>query len=189
MNFQNVRSPRLGDKVRRQSQTKMFMHCHILDNIIIQDQWRMNRSVSFGQKNNCFTFSLIHSHQQPFNPIRYCSQVMIKFKSTITRRLEVRVRVGVGVGVGVGVLGFWGFGVGGWGLGLGFGVGGLGVGGLGVGGLGVWGWGFGVGGWGFGVGVGVGGLGFGVWGFGGWGFGVWGLGLTNSPQLQYLLKC
>lgn len=28
----------------------MFMNCHVLDNIIIQDQWRMNWFVSFSRK-------------------------------------------------------------------------------------------------------------------------------------------
>ena len=46
MDFQNMRSAR---SVRRR-QAKMFMNCHVLDNTIGQDQWRVNWSVYFRAK-------------------------------------------------------------------------------------------------------------------------------------------
>ena len=90
--YQCERNDFLGICAHQDSwKTKSNQDVHVVsrpDNITIQDQWRMNRFVSFGRKNNCFSFSLIHSHQPPFNPIRYRSQGMIKFRSTITRILD-----------------------------------------------------------------------------------------------------
>ena len=66
----------------------MFMNCCVVDDTIDEDQWRVNWFVSFGRKNNCFSLSFFHGYQQPLSPIRYRSEVKIKFRSAVTRRMD-----------------------------------------------------------------------------------------------------